>query len=229
VASAVCLSLMRVAPVIAPARRSTLEELRAGWQTFRSRTWLWVSVAYFTLFIGFVYAPWLVLGPQIARTSLGGPGAWAAITAATGLGSLGGALIALRWRPRYPLRAAFVVFLIGGPALYWLVAAHAPLGVTLVVAVIDGTSGTMFNTLWYTAIQRDVPPAELSRVTSWDYLGTLALQPVGLALTGPVAATLGVSATLAAAGGVFLVLLLAVLAVPAVRNFTGTPAAEPTT
>jgi MFS family permease len=227
VASAVCLSLMRVAPVIAAARTSTLAELRAGWRTFRSRTWLWVTVVYFTLFIGFVYAPWLVLGPQIARTSLGGAGAWAAISAATGLGSLAGGVIALRWRPHHPLRAAFLVFLIGGPALYWLVAAHAPLAVILVVAVIDGTSGTMFNTFWYTAIQREVPASEMSRVTSWDYLGTLAVQPIGLALTGPIAATLGVSATLAGAGGVFLVLLLAVLAVPAVRNFTGAPAPEP--
>jgi hypothetical protein len=42
-----------------------------------------------------------------------------------------------------------------------------------------------------------------------------------LALTGPVAASLGVSATLFCAGGLFVVLLLAVLAVPAVRNFSG--------
>jgi hypothetical protein len=178
-------------------------------------------VAYFAVFIGFVHAPWQVLGPQVARVSLGGAGAWATITAALGLGSLGGALVGLRWRPRRPLRAAFLVFLIGGPALYALVAAHAPLALIIVVAVIDGTSGTLFNTLWYTAIHSDIPAGELSRVTSWDYLGTLALQPLGLALTGPVAASLGVSATLFCAGGLFVVLLLAVLAVPAVRNFSG--------
>jgi acyl-CoA synthetase (AMP-forming)/AMP-acid ligase II len=57
-------------------------------------------------------------------------------------------------------------------------------------------------------------------VTSWDYLGTLALQPVGLALTGPVAAALGVSSTLYAAAALFAALLAAVLAVPAVRNYT---------
>ena len=148
----------------------------------RSRTWLWATVLFFTLFVGFVYAPWQVLAPQISRTSLGGAGAWAAINAALGLGSIGGALLGLRWRPRHPLRAALLLFLVGGPAMYALVAAHAPLPVILAVAVIDGSSGTVFNTLWYTAIQREISPDEQSRVISWDYLGTLAIQPLGLAL-----------------------------------------------
>ncbi|MGZ4247719.1 MAG: MFS transporter [Solirubrobacteraceae bacterium] len=223
VVSAICLALLRVKPVVAAQRTSTFAELRAGWRTFRSRTWLWATVLFFTLFIGFVFAPWQVLAPQISRTSLGGAGAWAAINAAVGLGSIGGALIGLRWRPRHPLRAALLLFFVGGPALYVLVAAHAPLPVILPIAVIDGSSGTVFNTLWYTAIQREVPPGELSRVTSWDYLGTLALQPLGLALTGPIAGAIGVSEALYVAAGVWVVLLAAVLAVPAVRNFTGDP------
>jgi MFS family permease len=44
VASAIFLALMRVKPVILASRASTLAELRAGWQAFRSRTWLWVTV-----------------------------------------------------------------------------------------------------------------------------------------------------------------------------------------
>jgi MFS family permease len=226
VVSAICLALLRVNPVAAP-RTSTLAELRAGWRTFRSRTWLWATVLFFTLFIGFVFAPWLVLGPQISRTSLGGAGAWAAINAALGLGSIGGALVGLRWRPEHPLRAALLLFFVAGPALYVLVAAHAPLAVILPLAVIDGSSGTVFNTFWYTAIQREIPPDELARVTSWDYLGTLALQPLGLALIGPVAAAIGVSEALYVAAAVWVVLLAAVLAVPAVRGFTD-PARRPT-
>jgi MFS family permease len=221
VVSAICLALLRAKPVVAEARTSTFAELRAGWRTFRSRTWLWATVLYFTLFIGFVFAPWQVLGPEISRTSLGGPGAWAAINAALGLGSIGGALAGLRWRPAHPLRAALLLFAVAGPAVYVLVAVHAPLAVILVLAVIDGSSGTVFNTLWYTAIQREIPAGELSRVTSWDYLGTLAMQPLGLALAGPIAAAIGVSEALYVAAGVWIVLLAGVLSVPAVRNFTG--------
>jgi hypothetical protein len=93
--------------------------------------------------------------------------------------------------------------------------------VILVFAVVDGSSGTVFNAFWYTAIPREIPAGELSRVTSWDYLGTLAMQPLGLALAGPIAAGIGVSEALYVAAGVWIVLLAGVLAVPAVRNFTG--------
>jgi MFS family permease len=221
VASAIFLALMRVRPVIVASRSSTLAELRAGWEAFRSRTWLWVTVGYFTLFIGFVYAPLIVLGPQVARTELGGPGAWAAISTALGLGSLAGGLLGLRWRPRYPLRVAFIAFLIAGPALFVLLAAHAPLPLIVATALVDGASGTLFNTMWYTALQRDVPANELSRVSSWDYLGSVGMLPVGQAISGPIADAIGLSTTLYLAGGLFVVLLLAVLAVPAVRNFRG--------
>ena len=220
VASAVFLAMMRVEPVLLAARASTLAELRAGWHAFRSRTWLWVTVVYFTLFIGFVYAPLLVLGPQVARTSLGGAGAWAAIATALGLGSLVGGLIGFRWRPRYPLRVAFLAFLIAGPALFGLLAAHAPLPLIVAAALVDGASGPLFNTLWYTALQREVPANELSRVSSWDYLGSVGMLPAGQAISGPVGEAIGISTTLYLAGALFLVLLLAVLAVPAVRNFS---------
>lgn len=221
VASAVFLAMMRVEPVLLAARASTLAELRAGWHAFRSRTWLWVTVVYFTLFIGFVYAPLLVLGPQVARTSLGGAGAWAAIATALGLGALVGGLIGFRWRPRYPLRVAFLAFLIAGPALFGLLAAHAPLPLIVAAALVDGASGPLFNTLWYTALQREVPANELSRVSSWDYLGSVGMLPVGQAISGPVAGAIGLSTTLYLAGALFVVLLMAVLAVPAVRNFRG--------
>jgi hypothetical protein len=63
------------------------------------------------------------------------------------------------------------------------------------------------------------------RVSSWDYLGSLVLGPIGLAATGPVAFALGVSKTLYVAAGLIVVLTAAVLAVPAVRNFSLRPEA----
>ncbi len=220
VASAACLSAMHAQPSSTAPRASTLSELRAGWDAFRSRRWLVVVVAFFTLYLGFVYSPWLVLGPQVARTALGGVGAWAAISTALGIGALAGGVLGLRYRPRHPLRVALLAFLPAGPALYVLLAAHAPVALMVAFAVVDGVSGTLFNTLWYTALQRDVPPGELSRVASWDYLGSVAIQPLGFAFTGPVATALGTSTTLYGAAVLFVVLLLGVLAVPDVRNFT---------
>jgi len=219
VASAAFLSLMRVTPVVVRARTTTLTELRAGWRAFRSREWLWVTVLYFTIFSAFVFSPVQVLGPEVARISLGGPGAWAAISTALGLGALLGGLPGMRWRPRHPLRAAFLVFMVGGPTFYSLLAAHAPLPLILTAALIEGSSITLFNVFWITAIQREISPEEQSRVSSWDYLGSLALQPVGLAISGPVAAAIGLSVTLYGAAGLFALLLIGALAVPTVRNY----------
>ena len=43
------------------------------------------------------------------------------------------------------------------------------------------------NTLWETTVQRHVPRESLSRVSSYDWFGSLALDPIGLAIWGPTA------------------------------------------
>ncbi len=221
VLSAGFLSRLSLPGAVLPTRSArTIDELRAGWRTFRSQTWLWVTACYFALFLAFGYSPLQVLGPQVARRFLGGAGAWAAISVGLGIGSLAGGGLGLRWRPRYPLRAAFIVFLIGTPALLISVAAHASVALIVGLAVIDGITGAFFNTMWFTAIQTRIPAEELSRVSSWDYLASLTLQPFGQAVAGPIAGIIGTSVALYGAGGLTLVLLLIVLAIPAVRNFS---------
>jgi predicted MFS family arabinose efflux permease len=224
--SAACLNSISIQLPGGSDRETMLRELRAGWRAFRSRPWLWITVAFFTLFVGFCWAPLQVLGPQIARLKLGGPGAWATISVALGVGAIIGGFAGLRWRPRFPLRVAFAVFVISTPAFIALIAAHAPLPVIALVAVVDGSTGTLFNTFWFTALQSEIPPAELSRVGSWDYLGSLALAPVGQAVSGPVAVAVGLSTALYGAAVLALVLLVGALVAPAVRNFSPRAAAE---
>ncbi len=220
VASAACLAAMRLSPMIPGLRSSMVVELREGWRVFRARAWLWITVACFTLFLGFSFAPWQVLAPQVARLSLGGAGAWAAISAALGIGALIGGAVGLRLRPRYPLRLAIGLLLVATPILMALVAARAPLALIIAFAVVDGSTGTLFNVFWYTALQSDVPAAELSRASSWDYLGSLALVPVGQVISGPIAAAIGLSDTLYGAAALALVLFAGALAAGPVRNFT---------
>jgi MFS family permease len=218
--SAASLQLMRLPPsAVTVGRLGMLRELREGWQAFRSRRWLWVSVSYFTLIIPLEISPLQVLGPQVARTSLGGAAAWAAISAVWGLGALLGGVIGLRWRPRHPLRSGFLLTLVGGPAFLGVLAASAPLVLVLVGAVVWSMAATLFNVFWFTAIQREIPAGELSRVSSWDHLGTYVFKPVGLAAVGPVALAVGVHTTLYCCAGLLVVLTGGVLAVPAVRNF----------
>jgi Major Facilitator Superfamily len=200
---------------------SVLRELREGWKTFSSRRWLLISVGYFTLMYAFGFSALRVLGPEVAEKALGGPGAWAAISAVTGVGAVAGGLFALRWKPAHPLRAVFIVTLFGAPLTLLFLAAHAALWLILVTALVEGVAGTVFNAIWFTAIQQEVPAEELSRVSSWDAVGSYALQPVGLAVMGPIAAAVGVSTTLYAAGIIFLVITFGVIAIPSVWGFTG--------
>ena len=229
VLSAALLAALPVEPALrAVGKRasSMLSELRGGWKAFSSRPWLLISVCYFTLMFAFGFSTLRVLGPEVAEKSLGGPGAWAAISAVTGVGALLGGLVALRWKPDHPLRAAFTISLFGAPLTLLLLAAHVTLSLILVTALIEGVTGTFFNAIWFTAMQQAVPAEELSRVTSWDAVGSYALQPVGLAVVGPIAAVAGVSTTLYGAGAIFLLITVAVIAVPSIRNFSGAAASE---
>lgn len=78
-----------------PVPRGTVAaDLRAGWAEFSTRTWLWVMVGVFAAVNLFVFGPFEVLGADTANASLGGAGAWSAILAAFGFGSLAGAVLA---------------------------------------------------------------------------------------------------------------------------------------
>jgi len=225
--SAVTLQAMRLAPVPREPRRSTIAELREGWKSFRSRTWLWVSVASLTLIVTLTFAPLDVLGPAVARDRLGGAWAWAGISTAIGAGAVIGGAVGLRWRPRHPLRWGFLITLAGEPVLLALLAGGGSLAPMVAFGLAGGMASTLFNVFWFTTVHREIPAAELSRVSSWDHLGTYALQPLGLALIGPLAAAFGIPATLYVCAGLVVLLTTAVLAVPSVRNFTGTSGAGP--
>jgi hypothetical protein len=65
-----------------------------------------------------------------------------------------------------------------------------------------------------------IPPAVLSRVTAYDWFGSLAGQPLGYALVGPATAALGTTATLLLAAGVTTTSNLVVLSLPSIREVT---------
>jgi len=203
-------------------RSTALGDLRDGWRLFRSKTWLWVIVLQFSLWHMLVYAPVIVLGAVVAKEHLGGAAAWGTILAVFGIGSVLGGVVALHVRPRRPLLVATLCTLGFAPTPA-LLAAVAPVPVIAAGALLGGAGFAMFGTLWDTTLQREIPREMLSRVSSYDWLGSLALLPVGYALAGPIAATLGVSTTLWLATGWLVATTLGVLAVPAVTGLRWSP------
>ena len=103
------------------------------------------------------------------------------------------------------------------PYLFGL-AIPLPLVSVLVLAFAAGLGIETFGVLWDTTMQQEIPQDRLSRVYSYDALGSFALIPLGLALAGPLAEAIGTRATLIGAGLLCLGATLLVLFVPAVRG-----------
>ncbi|MEW2515443.1 MFS transporter [Streptomyces sp. NPDC046870] len=192
-------------------------DLREGWREFASRQWLWVVVVQFSFVVAAMNANAGVLGPLATRAHFGGARAWSVVVAAQALGSVAGAGIAARARVSRPILAA-VLFTLPTAAPLALLGAGAPVWGVAAGAFAAGISLDFFGVLWATTIQREVPEEALSRVSSYDWFGSLALAPLGLALAGPAADHFGTDHMLLAFAGVIIIASLAALASPGVRT-----------
>ncbi|HEY6759559.1 MAG TPA: MFS transporter [Baekduia sp.] len=207
----------------APAPASFLAELRAGWDAFRSRTWLVAVVASSTIG-NIAFGAWRVLGPVLAKDDLGGVGAWSVIVATSGAGGVLGGLLAMRIAPRRPL-----VFQTCAVALFFTpmipLAALAPVPAIAATAFAGELGLVLGWTVWESTLQRHVEPHLLSRVSAYEWLGSFVFEPLGLLLWGPIAVLTGTTEALWIAVAVGLVTTFAVLAVPAVRTLPSRPEA----
>jgi hypothetical protein len=69
----------------------------------------------------------------------------------------------------------------------------------------------IFGVLWGTAVQQEIPQERLSRVSSYDALGSWVLMSLGFAIAGPVAAAIGDRATFLGAATIVIVASMLVL------------------
>ncbi len=209
-----------------PVSQSVLHDLRAGWREVRSRPWVWATIAAFTAAILCAYAPWYALAPIVSRDTYGGASVFGVLESVAGGGAVLGALIGIRWRPAHPL-ALGLFFVLLWPAQSIAFALTAPLAAVLVLALLAGISFSLFEIWWETALVRHVPPDALSRVSSYDWMGSLALLPVGFAAAGPLAAAIGARWVLGAGATVAAVALVAALVPRSTRRLTGEGRAPP--
>jgi len=191
-------------------------DLRDGFHEVASRTWVWSLILAFAV-INSAAGAFGVLGPLICKRHYGGAPAFALLGICFSAGVLLAGSLMLRFKPRHPLRAGVLMCVPLGFANV-LLALHAPLYVVAPFSVIAGMGPIGFNTLWWTTLQQEVPPELISRVISYDFAGSFALQPIGYALAGPLAVAIGLSPALIAFGAVTGVLSAATLLVRDVRT-----------
>lgn len=221
--SVVSLALIRVDWSATEHPESFVALLREGWREFWSRTWLWTIVVQ-SAFVNMLFASLLVLGPLVAKQSLGGASSWGAILATFGAGAVVGGVVMLRVHPRRPLLIANL-FALMYPLPLFFIAARSAVVIIAISAFLTGVGVAVFDVQWTTTMQREIPANVLSRVSAYDWFGSLVFAPLGMALVGPVASKLGITRTLDGCGILTIVLILATLLVPSVVRLTG-PARE---
>lgn len=171
-----------------------LSDLRGGWRAFTHRRWLWTVVLAFSVINAAENGSVGVVGPLIADTTIG-RAAWGFVLSAAAGGMALGALTALRVRPRRTLLVGMLGILGMLPFLIVL-ATHPTTPPLIAAALVSGLGVETFGIYWDLSMQQHVPEQMLSRVYSYDVLGSLMFIPVGQIAAGPLVAAFGAEKTL---------------------------------
>ncbi len=199
-----------------------LADLRVGWHEVRSRQWVWVVLVATSLSLLLALAPYMTLGPTIAQRHYDSTGVFGALAVALGIGTLLGSVAALRLRPRHPIRFAMAWGTLW-PPVFVLFALGPPLALLFPLFVLMGFGLSMFDVSWDTTLAERIPPHALSRVSAFDYMGSLALLPLGYVLAGPLGEAFGSVEVLVVGGVLATVANLAALVTPGVWRLQNSP------
>jgi MFS family permease len=221
-ASAVAVLLLR------PRKRASAEHashgtaVREGLDFIRRRVWLWgtlvAAAGAYLVFLG----PSEVLLPYMVKNELHASARdLGLVFAAGGVGAVGAAVwMGQRGHPRRDVTVMYATWTLATLAVagYGLATAAWQLMAACLVFNALETAGTI---VWATVKQRHVPSTMLGRVSSLDWLISIGLLPISFALTAPVAAAIGVRATLVGAGLVGAGITLAALFLPGMTAIEG--------
>ena len=221
--SAIFLGRLRLRPHDVISQTSLVRDLIEGWNEFRSRTWLVLANVHAAIANVAMLAPFYVIGPAVAKRSLGGAGAWASIASCFGIGLVAGGLVSLSLRPRRPMLVGLGATLSNVPALV-LLAVRAPAVAVAVCAIPAGATLTFLNTVWETTLQQLIPARLLSRVVAYDWFAALVFQPIGYTAAGLVAAhLLGLSGTLWLGAAIGAASTAVIVSLPSIRTLEAEP------
>jgi MFS family permease len=197
-------------------RRSLWHDMTEGWAEFRSRRWLSVVTVQFAFFNLITWAPWMLLGPVLGHAYLGGAAVWGAIMAMQGAGAIVAGLACIGRKPARPMVVATI-----GSFCYALpdipMALHASAPWVAAAAFSCGAGSALFGTYFDTAMQQQVPPEMLARVSSLTLFPAYGVGVIGYAIDGPLAVAFGTTAVFAVGAVYGLASSAAVLSLRSVR------------
>ena len=195
-------------PRVTDTENSMLTDLRYGWKVFLSFKWI-VNLVFAWSFIVMCWAAAEnILGPLIALEHFNGAKSWSFVITAESIGLIVGSFIAIRIKVKYPLR---FLQLTSFSVTFYIFALAKPQSLSVIAfgAFLFGITLDLWGTLWNTALQRRVPRDVLSRVSSFDAMGSMMFRPIGLAIAGPLASLFGIT------NFIYILAVLSVVAVAA--------------
>jgi len=196
-----------------------LDDLIHGWKIFLSFRWIVIIVGAFSFIVMCWAAAENVLGPLIALEHFNGAKSWSFVISAESAGLIVGSLIAIKVKPKYPMR--FLMISSFTITFYiWSLAKPQSLLLIAFGAFLFGITLDLWGTLWSTALQRKVPRDSLSRVSAFDAMGSMMFRPVGLAIAAPLSTLVGIENFLQILAAITIVAIVVPLLDPQVRNMS---------
>lgn len=184
---------------------SMLGDLRDGWNELVAQDWAWKMILGYTFLHLVTFGPLFVLGPLVMSAHGSGAASWGVLLGVEGVGSLAGAIFGMRIQTSFPLRNAVIASLFAS-VVFFTLAYSLPFVYIAGGMFLSGAAFGFFGVVWETHLQLSFPSASLSRISAYDYMGSLALYPVGQILAGVIAPIVGISVTLVISG-VFMIAL----------------------
>jgi MFS family permease len=200
--------------------------LREGWREVSSRSWVLGYLGGFAAYHSVVLPAIFVIGPVLMAEHYDGARSWALVTAMFGIGNIVGDVLLLAWRPAYALRVG-ALMLVGASCQAAIIGSHLPVWGIGLLELLTGICVTGTFTLWETSLGEHIPTRALSRVSSYDYLTSTGMIPLGNVVIGALAASLGVYRTLVVMTVVGIGAALVVVSIPAVRHLPRGTEPEP--
>ena len=204
----IALIQLRLPPSVNLQRRRMREEIFGGLNFIRGHAEVRSFYVLLSASILFMIAPWIVLGPQIAREQAGATGSQTTILfAMLGVGQFVTSMGILRFNHKLVQKGLW--FICG---LCWGGFIQIALGQSRSIAMMGlllfawGLGGGFYMNLSQTLIQNNTPPAVMGRVMAVHSLLMSGLAPIGALLMGIIARRVDSAPLTFSAAGVLMLM-----------------------
>ena len=204
-----------------------LHEVKEGLRVVWYYKWIAAMIVMATFQLMMVVGVGNVLLPVITKRDFGTAAVYATAAALFSAGGLISAIISIKMKIKNPGTVAVVVW---GLFIFAPLVLAFPSSRELIYLAyfLAGFSVGPWEAFWFTTVQREVPAEYQARVFSIDYMGTVGLLPLGMAIAGPLADWLGERPLLIGISILHIAICAAVLFVPGVKQMkSGLPPYTP--